>query len=102
MRVKRRGVESSMRDGVHGFAHARDVNARVTFVSVDDLEPAPVPQLQVDLARPALVIAGDDETPSLARQLGGQVEWLLFAGGFDYQIAASALSQSTTSSMTRL
>src|SRR5205823_13954724 len=61
------------RSRLNRLAHAADSNCRITFVRVDDIESAPVPQLHIHLPRPILMIAGDDETSVFARQLGGEI-----------------------------
>src|SRR3954447_11529135 len=56
-------------------------------MGVDHVEAAPVPELHVDLPRPVLVVAGNDEATALARQLGRKIERPLLADRLDDAVA---------------
>ncbi|MDP9771286.1 UNVERIFIED_ORG: hypothetical protein QE434_000075 [Rhizobium sp. SORGH_AS 755] len=60
---------------------------------IDDIKPAPVPQLHIDLARPVLVIAGDDQPAAFGRQFACEIKRPLFAHRFDDTIAEAPVSQ---------
>ena len=93
MGVERARVEAAGGHGVDGVADARHVDLRVALMGVDHVEAAPVPELHVDLPRPVLVVAGDDEATALARQLGGKVERPLLADRLDHAVAEGAAGQ---------
>src|SRR4029453_9938306 len=59
--VERGEIDGSLRQKVEGRAQRGDVRARLSLVSVDDVDALPVPALHVDGARSVSVIAGDDE-----------------------------------------
>src|SRR5690606_6528488 len=75
------------------LAHAPHVDLRLPLVRVDDVEPAPIPELHVDRTRPVLVIAGDDQPAALARQLRGEIERPLRADALDDALTHPALRQ---------
>ena len=63
------------------------IDRRIALVGVDHVEPAPVPQLHVHLARTVLVIAGDDQPAALGGEFGGEVERPLLAHRLDHPLA---------------
>ena len=63
------------------------LNLRIAFVRIDHVQAAPVPELHIDLARPVLVIAGDDEPAALSGEFGGQVQRPLLPDRFDHAVA---------------
>ena len=55
------GVEHTAHHRVNRGAHAVHVDRGVALVRVDHVQPAPVPELHVDLSRPVLMVAGDHQ-----------------------------------------
>src|SRR5690625_33389 len=65
----------------------------ISFVGIDDIETAPVPELHVDLARTILMITCDDETAADFCQFAGKIERILESCRFDRDIAKFVIGQ---------
>src|SRR6185437_11646551 len=60
----------------------------IAFMCVDDVQPAPIPLLQIDVSRTVLVIACNDQARAYARELGGNVQRLLGSSRLDHTVTA--------------
>ena len=74
VRVQRQRIHHARLHRQDRAAYAIDVHVRVSLVRVDDVEPAPVPELHVYLSWSILVITSDDQPATLARQLTREIE----------------------------
>ena len=93
MRVKRTGVQSSARDRLDGLAHALHIDLRVALMSVDDIDPAPVPKPHVNRVRPVLMIAGNDQLAALGGDFSRKIKRPLLAYRFDHPFAEKSSGQ---------
>src|SRR5687767_15099521 len=71
--VQAGGIEDTGGHGLDRSADALDVHLRIALVSIDHIEPSPVPQLHVDLSGSVLVVAGDHQTTTYPGQIGCQI-----------------------------
>lgn len=55
-------------DGLNCLSHTLDVDARLAFVGVDDIDPTPIPLLKIHLTQAILMIAGNNQASALANQ----------------------------------
>src|SRR5947209_18423170 len=71
MRDQPGDVELAGANRLHRLAEPGRVHRGISFVGVDHVEPAPIPQLHVDRAGSVLVIAVDDQTAAVHGEARG-------------------------------
>src|SRR5690606_11630613 len=57
--VERIGIQPPGGNRGDRLAHSLDIDGGIALVRVDDVQPSPVPELHVDLARTVLMVPGD-------------------------------------------
>src|SRR5690242_10208223 len=88
VRVEWSEVQVAIDYGINGGAQPCHIDLRVSLMGIDDIETTPIPKLHVDLAWLILMVAGNEEASTNARQFGGKIQRPLGANRFDYTITA--------------
>src|SRR5690606_26228777 len=69
------------------FPHALTYDLGIALVGVDHVDPAPVPELHVDLPRSILMVPGNDQPPTFTGQLTRQLGRPLLTDRLDHAVA---------------
>lgn len=86
-------IQSAAGHCIDGLAYTMHIDSRITFVSIDHVEAAPVPHLHVDLAGTVLVIAGDHEAAALSGQFSCEIQGPLLADGLDHYVTETSFRE---------
>jgi hypothetical protein len=86
-------VENAARHGINRSPDPLDVYIGISLMGVDNVEPAPVPQLHVDLAGAILMVARDYQASADSRKVGGEIERPLRSNCLDHPLGPLAAGQ---------